>query len=404
MPTVSLTTEQKQEAVDAKRVHGSNKAAADALGISEGAFRNRHRQGVEDGLAKAEPDEVLLRDCEANGVPIDDVTHYWLKTDAISMFVKRPGAMSYADMRDEIIADMDAHAPTYLPIVHEPGEHLLIVDPADVHVGKLSRIHETGYDYDMSEAVRRVREGVTGLLAKAKPFGVAKIVFVIGNDILHIDHPHRHTTAGTPQDTHGQWWEMFLEAKRCYVALIEQMTMLADVHVVFCPSNHDYMSGWMLADSIHSWFRNNPNVHFGDDQRSISIAHRKYVEFGLNLIGFTHNDGAKEKDLQSLMQYDVRVAWGRARHAVWYVHHTHHKQRNVYGKDAQKREKDHIGVTILQAGKTVDPTQNVYVETVRTPSPPDGWHDRNGYVNTQAIEVFLHHPADGQVARFTHLF
>lgn len=397
MPTVALTTEQKQEALAAKIKHGTATAAAKALGLKRSTYNDRLRAAQDD-------ESKIGSHCEALGVSVDDVPYYWHKTPEISMFVKRPGGMSYADMRDEIIAEMDAHSPTYLPLAHAGGDHLLVVDPADVHIGKLSRIHETGHDYDISEAVKRVRQGVTGLLAKAVPFGVRKIVFVVGNDILHIDHPHRTTTAGTPQDTSGQWWEMFLEAKRCYVAIIEQLTSVADVHIVFCPSNHDYMSGWMLADTLYSWFRHNPNVHFGEAQRSISIAHRKYVEFGLNLIGFTHGDGAKEKDLPSLMQYEARAQWGRARHGTWYVHHTHHKQRNVYGQDAQRREKDMIGVTVLSAGKTIDPGNNIYVETVRTPSPPDGWHDRNGYTNSQAIEVFLHHPTDGPVARFTHPF
>lgn len=400
MPTVPLTTEKLQEAIAAVEKHGTVKAAAAALGIDDGTFRHRYKKAL-----NAAQEGTLERECAEHGVSVDDVPYYWLKTPEVSMLVKRPGAgMSYGDMRDEIIADMDAHSPVYAPIKHEPGEHLLVVDPADVHIGKLSRIFETGHDYDMTEAVRRVREGVSGLLAKSIPFGVAKIVFVIGNDILHIDTPKRMTTGGTPQDTDGQWWQMFQEAKRCYVAVIEQLTQVADVHLVFCPSNHDYQSGWMLADSLYSWFRLNPNVHFGDDQRSISIAHRKYVEFGLNLIGFTHGDGAKEKDLPSIMQYEAREQWGRSRHAAWYVHHTHHKQRNVYGADAQKREKDLTGITVLQAGKTINPANNVYVETVRTPSPPDGWHDRQAYLNTQAVEVFLHHPQDGPIARFTHNF
>ena len=310
MAQASLTTEQKQEAVDAVAKYGSQNEAARQLGIKRPTFQHRYREGIKDNMKAG---SLLAKECAEHGVSVDDVPYYWLKTKDVSMFVRRPDAMSYEDMRDEIIAEMDAHSPVYEPIIHQPGDHLLVVDPADVHIGKLSRILETAHDYDIDEAVRRVRVGVTGLLAKAKPFGVAKIVFVIGNDILHIDTPHRTTTSGTPQDTSGQWWEMFLEAKRCYVALIEQLTQLADVHVVFCPSNHDYKSGWMLADSLFSWFRLNPNVHFGDEQRSISIAHRKYVEFGLNLIGLTHGDGAKEKDLASLMQYDARAAWGRAR-------------------------------------------------------------------------------------------
>lgn len=395
-----ITREVAEAAREARDRLGSAAAAAEELGCDPKSIRRRL-----DWLIDNPNDETILqKECDENGIAIDDVAYYWVKTKDVSMFVKRKDARSYSDMRDDIIAAMDEHSPTYPELTHDPGEHLLVVDPADVHIGKLSRILETGHDYDIDEAVRRVDEGVTELVARIKPFGVSKILLVIGNDILHIDHPHRHTTAGTPQDTSGQWWEMFREAKRCYVALIERLTQIADVHVVYCPSNHDYVSGFMLADSIQSWFRLNPNVHFGDDNRSISIAHRKYIQFGKNLIGLTHGDGAKEKDLPQIMQYEARAAWGSCLYGYWYVHHIHHKTRKVAGLDAQNKEKDHIGVTVMQSSGPVDPGNNIYVEAVRSPSPPDGWHDRNGYLNQQAIEVFLHHPDKGQIARFSHYF
>lgn len=47
---------------------------------------------------------------------------------------------------------------------------------------------------------------------------------------------------------------------------------------------------------------------------------------------------------------------------------------------------------------------NCHIEYVRSPSAPDGWHDRNGYVGRQAVEAFVHCPFDGQDARFTEWF
>lgn len=403
----------------------TNGDVARQLGISEKTVRNKSatmrekhkknsavpklvvrsalRGSASDKLTEEE--QFLAEQCAENGVPIDDVSYYWAKMDGVSAMVRRAGAPTYEDQRDDIIAEMQAHAPVYKAIKHVKGEHLLVIDPADVHIGKLSRIFETGYDYDMKLAVERMREGVSGLLSKAQAFGgVERVVFVIGNDILHIDKPHRTTTSGTPQDTDGMWWESYMEAKKVYIEMLELCAQVAPVHVVFCPSNHDYVSGYMLADTISSWFHKHPHITFGDKGRQVSIVHRKYVEYGANLIGFTHGDGAKEKDLPNLLQYEAREAWGKAKFSYLYVHHTHHKQRMVYGQAPQRLEKDLIGFTVLRTGEPVDPSKNVYVETVRTPSPEDGWHDRNGYVNMQAIECFLHHPSHGQVARFSHTF
>lgn len=398
--TQPLTDEQLKEALEASEKHDTNQQAADSIGLSLGTFRKRLRK------ARARFEEPALEEsAQRVGYPIDDVKHYWIKENGISAFVKRSGQpQSYMEMRDEIIATMDAHSPRYDPIEPVGGDHLLVMDPADVHIGKLSAVLETGADYDMGIAVDRIRSGVTGLLGKAIGHGIGRIIVVIGNDILHIDNPRRTTTSGTPQDTHGQWWQMFAEAKKCYVAMIEQLASVAPVHVIFCPSNHDYVSGWMLADTLASWFRQHEGVSFGIEDRSVSIAHRKYAVFSNALLGFTHGDGAKEKDLPMLMQHEAREAWGRTKYSYWYVHHFHHKIRNASGKHSQRIEKDHAGVTVIQSGQEFDPTENTYVEYVRSPSPADGWHDRNGYKNSQSIECYLHDETGWQCSRFSHVF
>jgi len=46
----------------------------------------------------------------------------------------------------------------------------------------------------------------------------------------------------------------------------------------------------------------------------------------------------------------------------------------------------------------------VTVESLRSPSPADSWHHRNGYISTAAVEAFVHSKKHGQVARLTHNF
>ncbi|PCJ96712.1 MAG: hypothetical protein COA52_00460 [Hyphomicrobiales bacterium] len=331
----------------------------------------------------------------------------WVKTDEVSMLWKNNSPiMSYFDIRDSLIEEMQKYAPKYEDLELIPKTHrennLLVLDAADIHIGKLSKTDETGYEYNIQLAVDRVESGINDLINRANyAFNPEKTVFVIGNDVLHIDRPHRTTTAGTPQDTDGQWWEMYMAAKMCYIKCIEKLTQLGPVHVVFCPSNHDYTSGYMLADSISSWFHNVKNVSFGEDNKNISIAHRKYIVYGNNLIGFTHGDGAKEKDLANLMQYEAREAWGKTKYAYIYTHHTHHKHKK---NNNQLVEKDYTGITVLSPSRDHNPEHNVYIETVRSPSPPDGWHSRNGYVNQTAIEAFIHNEIDGQIGRLTHYY
>jgi hypothetical protein len=124
---------------------------------------------------------------------------------------------------------------------------------------------------------------------------------------------------------------------------------------------------------IKTWFHKNVNITF-----DCSIAHRKYFRYGTNLIGATHGDGARQNDLPLLMAEESPQDWSQTKHRHIYTHHVHHKTSKDIGK--------------------------VNIESLRSPSGTDSWHDRNGYRSIKAIEGFLHHPEHGQIARISHIF
>jgi hypothetical protein len=321
-----------------------------------------------------EQHSALIAECEANGIPAANVSQYWYKSENFSIQVKQ-SQKDYLDLRDEILDQFQEYAPKYPKISYPKlkDAHLLVIDPADVHIGKLASSIETGEDYDSQIAVNRVREGVNGILQKVQGFNIDKILLIIGNDILHIDTPKRTTTSGTPQDTDGMWYDNFLVAKQIYVEVIELLMQIAPVHVQYDPSNHDYTNGFFLADTLSSWFSNSTSVTF-----NCSISHRKYFVYGSNLIGSTHGDGAKESDLPLLMAHEA-PEWSQCKHKYFYTHHIHHK-----------KSKDYMGVC---------------VESLRSPSGSDSWHHRQGYQHSpKAIEGFLHHKDNGQIARITNIF
>lgn len=318
-----------------------------------------------------------------NGFNPESWSHGWLKVDGASIFIKnKEGMMTYDQIRDDLVAEMKSYAPRYPKIVRSKIDepHLLVIDPADVHIGKLAMSAETNAEYNIDIAVKRCIEGVKGIINKVSTYKFDKVVLVIGNDILHIDSPFRKTTAGTPQDTDRQWWFMFQSAKKLYVQLVEELLTVADVHVVYNPSNHDFTYGFMLADAVSSWFARSPHVTF-----DVEIVHRKYFKYGKNLIGTSHGDGAKESDLPLIMASEVPHLWAETQFRYIYLHHIHHKKTLKW-----QSGKDYHGAT---------------VEYLRTPSESDGWHHRNGYVATpKAIEAFVHHPEQGQIMRITHYF
>lgn len=389
-----MNVDEIQKCVEAVEVYGSQRKAAEALGYSLSSFRRR--------LEKAQNNEFLLGQAAEHKFPAEKVSAYWLKTKEGSFLVKNDTSVDYNTLREQFFEDVYNHTfeyPEYEPV---KGDNLLVIDAADVHFGKLSVVQETGVEYNSEIATKRLLSGVKTLLEKASLFGVDQIIFVLGNDILHTDNPFGTTTAGTKQDTDGQWWQAWNAAKEAYIKAIELCRDVANVKLIYCPSNHDYMSGFHLADYIAAWF--NGDKHIDSSDVGLSIAHRKYIKYGVNLIGLSHGDGAKETDLPSLMQYECRKEWAETKYAYWLLHHVHHKVVKKYGKCSKvQSEKDYTGVTVLRNSKFVA-NEGVHVEYVRTPSEPDGWHNRNGYVNKTAIECFLFHHEDGQTARFTTYF
>ena len=316
--------------------------------------------------------------CQERGIDISTVGIAWQKDKKWSIQFK-PSANegpSFEEMLKDHIDDVKKHTFKYEEIKREkhPSSNLLVIDPADIHIGKLATSFETGEDYNSQIAVKRVKEGVQGILDKSSGFNIDAILFIAGNDILHIDTPKRQTSAGTPQDTDGMWYENFLIAKKLYIDVLDSLISVADIHVMYNPSNHDYTNGFFLADAIKSWYKDCKNITF-----DTSISHRKYYRYHNNLIGTTHGDGAKQQDLPILMAQEAKEEWSKTKHRYVYTHHVHHKV-----------SKDYIGVT---------------VEALRSPSGTDSWHHRNGYQHApKAVEGFIHSKEHGQLARLTHLF
>ena len=221
--------------------------------------------------------------------------------------------------------------------------HLLIINPADVHIGKYADALETGEMYNVEIARKRVIEGVTGILRHAEGFPVDRILFCIGNDILHTDNTMGSTTRLTPQDTDGKWYRHFTTALELYVQCVEMLMQIAPVDCVHSMSNHDYMSGFHLA---HALKKNALPLHMAQEEPQM---------------------------------------WAKSKHRYWYLHHLHHKQRYQFMSSF-----DNIGVTI---------------EFLRSPSGTDSWHATKGYTGSpKAVEGFIHSKENGQIAHLTYIF
>jgi hypothetical protein len=340
--------------------------------------RNTYKVRIQkDELDIINNNRRLQNEAISRGLDPNEVKSVWFKDKETSFNVTNLNFNSKEknDFRDTLIADLKKYSPKFPELKRTANKDakLLVIDPADVHIGKLADSFETGKSYNSQIAVNRVKEGVKGILGECSGFKIDKILFVGGNDILHTDTPKRTTTSGTPQDTDGMWYRNFLMAKDLYIDVLETLLSVADVHFVFNPSNHDYTNGFFLANVIETYFKDCKNITF-----DCSIAHRKYFRYGNNIIGTTHGDGAKHDKLPLLMAAETKY-YSECTKRYIYIHHIHHKM-----------SKDYPGVTI---------------ESLRSPSEADSWHHRNGYEHSPvALEAFIHHKKHGQTTRLTHYF
>lgn len=400
-----MTPDQSQ-ALSLKEQGKPRKEIARIMGKSERAVKGlleRARKWQASDMALTSGAAAIGADTPAKVV--------WTKTHkdgSVTHSVMHTASDGESEGLDRFIDALEEYKPLdrkmFAPRVNHgsKGEHLLIIDPADVHFGKLSEQSETSQTYNIDVARHRMIEGTLALINRAKGTGFNRILFVVGNDILHTDNG-KSSTSGTPQDTDGTYFQAWKAGEYAMIDALNECARHADTDIVHCMSNHDWRSGWALAQTIAASVRNHEGIRA--TEYNMSARHRKYYGFENNAIMFSHGDGAKEEVLLGAFKAEAQQLVGSCQHLYTYLHHVHHKIKKRRGVDVFQSEKDHNGLTAIMSGnhKTATGT-HIDIEYVRSPSAPDGWHDRNGYLNRQGVEAFMHHPHDGQDTRFTEWF
>lgn len=344
------------------------------IGDTAETSRNRLRR------AKIKFGEKLLKHFEERGIEVSSVHTVWDKTKEYSVCTRHESnKVSSEDLIEAFKRGINFKDRT-LPINRDFSKakhNLLIVDPADVHIGKLCE--SSRHKYNSQIALQRAREGIEGIMGMASGFDYGQILLVIGNDILHTEDG-RHTTGGTPQDTDGSWFTNYNAALELYISTIRWLKEFAPVHVKHNRSNHDSIGGYCLAVTLMKMFESDPDITF-----DVSKDYRVYYKWGTNLIGFGHLDHVKDAEVPMLMANEASKLWSDTVHRTFYGHHLHQKKATSW-----KSGQDYKGMELRK---------------LRSPSDADDWHEKMGFVGGKlAVEGFVHHPTAGKIAELTHPF
>jgi hypothetical protein len=251
-----------------------------------------------------------------------------------------------------------ASPPKLIRYKYQPGNCLLELPIMDVHLGKLAWGKETGEDYDLKIAVELYKKTIIDLLEKVEHLDlpIELIEFPVGQDFFHVDNAENKTTAGTPVDVDTRFLKMFDEGIEALVWAIEELRQIAPVNVRWVCGNHDKTIGYFAIAYLSAFFRDCDGVSV-----DLSKEFRKYVHYGVNLIGFSH--GKEGKRIETLMQQEQPEAWGNSVFREWHLGDLHHEESKEVG--------------------------GVKIRRISSITAIDAWHAEKGFRALRTAQAFI---------------
>ena len=290
----------------------------------------------------------------------------WVKTTADQ---ERQHEMA----REAVNAWMD-DMPAYRPVTpgtHETNAALMSVIPfGDPHFGLYCWAEEVGADFNLDIAERDLCAAVEYLVANGPPS--ERCVIVNLGDFFHADNLAGITSrSGNVLDMDTRLPKIIRVGVRAMrhciaTALAKHKT----VEVINAIGNHDDVLSLALSIMLANVYEAEPRIIIHDQP-----TRRHYIQHGKVLIGVTHGDQTKDRDLPGIMATERPSEWGEARHRYWYRGHHHHASLDEY--------------------------PGCKVEQFRTLAPGDAYAVGHGYLSGRDMQLIVHHAEYGERARST---
>ena len=240
----------------------------------------------------------------------------------------------------------------------------------DPHFGMYAWGAEAGDDFDLGIAKRLTYAAIDSLVESAPPAKEALIIEL--GDFFHADGDEARTQSGHALDTdtrHARVLRLGFDAM-CYVV---RATLRKHEHVTLriVSGNHDSKSSVALRLMLVAYFHSEPRVTVDE-----SPAMHWYYKFNRVLIGATHGDKSRPRDMGTIMAADRPREWGQTDFRYFYHGHFHSKQK----------DQEHPGCV---------------VEGFRTLAPKDAWHAGQRYRSGREMQCIIHHRKYGEIERHT---
>jgi hypothetical protein len=261
-----------------------------------------------------------------NGINRDDVSSvkFWQTMGGEQRFsvVTKGDKISMAEIKIEI----EEFAAIFSPTVYKQSAPFQGGDDGvayeislpDIHYGKLTEL-------SMDAVEEQFMSTVYNLVDKAKGLNIEKFILPIGNDGMNSEGMRLTTTKGTFQHDAVGWRESFQGYCNLMTKAIDFLKTKAPVHVIVVSGNHDFERMFYAGDVIKGWYRNDKNVVVDNSMDS-----RKYVEYGVNMLMYTHGDKEKPSEMPLIMATEQPEMFARCPVREVHCGHLHKEMVNEY--------------------------------------------------------------------------
>jgi hypothetical protein len=247
---------------------------------------------------------------------------------------------------------------------------LTFIPFGDPHFGLHCWGEEVGNDFDLDIARRDLCGAVDYLLSKAPP--TRRCIIANLGDFFHADNLSGTTArSGNILDMDTRLPKVIRIGVAAMRRAIETALQRHEtVEVVNAIGNHDEVLSLALSIMLSNIYENEPRVIIHSQP-----TRRHYLMHGKVLIGITHGDKTKDRDLPGLMATERPQEWGATKHRYYYRGHHHHDERMEYN--------------------------GCIVEQMRTLAPGDAYAVGGGWLAGRDMKMIVHHAEYGEVSRTT---
>lgn len=366
------------EKLKAVEEHGSERAAAGALGIAKSNISTAKaavlKKAAQHGYA---PDHDMIHSAPEGFMVIGTSTLYdhqtgdakiqWVKTKADD----RQTELARQAAIDAVMEDVPRATISVKKRHYVETALLNQYTITDFHLGMLCWGEECGEDYDTAIAEKMLTDWFSSAIEQA-PKAERAVLCQLG-DFLHWDGMDAVTPAsGHLLDADGRFQKIVRVAIRVLRTVVDMMRVkYPKVHIIMADANHDPASGIWLREMFAVMYEKDESV-------TVDTSPDTYycVEHGQTGLFYHHGHKNTAKNVAPVFTQKFREVFGRTKHCYGHTGHLHHLKE--------------------------DESNNLMViHQHRTLAAKDAYSSRGGWHSGRAANVITYHKDFGEVGRIT---